>query len=1141
MFKKLIFVSSSLIASLTSYGQESINYTNNVGWLNQTGLLSGYSGCGYSFYGTLDNVGTIGINNSRVEFSNLAGAHINRISKQLNNVYGNNFGYDFEFNIDNANGNSKGIYLASLTSEDLSPAFKQVGVTCPDYSVQNALLLFVESATAASPNTLRLGVLVYQNGLHTNPGALGYITLNGNLTAAYGNTYYARCQVFDNSRAQVSIYSNSARTILVGSSCINLPANFGGLDWIQHGSGTGFGLQRFTTGWLDNSELYPTTPISINIGSIGCGYNFSATGTLPVGVQYLWNFGDGQTSTLANPTHVYANTGSNNVSLTISSNGCVFSTTTSTVLSSVVPTPTISGTTTFCAGASTTLTSSSGTSYLWSNGATSQAITVTTAGTFTVQVSNASGCQSAASAATITTVNVLPATPTISGITTFCAGASTTLTSSSGTSYLWSNGATSQAITVNSPGTYTVQITNAAGCTSLSSTATAVSYATEGCGCIANADPLYIKYLTNTTISVDKVWDSKIYIADNVILTVENAAILDITNSDVVFGKGAGIDFKNGATIRANNSVFRPCAIDQVWRGLKFFKTNQFAPKGNINECTFKNAKTAIECIGAESILNLDLNITNNLFTSCQFGIATNKVKMQKGITGNTYVIDNTVLPYSSTSTVLNASLNNEFNGIRAISSEFTDVIAQNDFLFASNSLLNQAYAIKVSRSSNITVTENKFTDFHTAILSFGNTNVSIEDNEVNWSKLFDFSTNTGQKIQILSASDINVFIKGNTLKNADVMNSNQAVLPAGNYNIGISITNGQKINITQNNLRNFEVGMLFSSRQITTKNVFVTENEINKSWYYGLYIANTENIDVSCNRIDMELNGERDVTGIAYFNTGVGTTAVNTTKIAFRNNCILNTKNGIYLFSSNALAEIPKVYNNFVYNYTKFGFENNGFKALATTSPREIYHNSFVSNNSASGTVDANSDAAHVINFEANFGVQNANTSINMLLANTQASTATCALQVGNFQNNLLAGGIQLCKYFYSGPQWAPIAKMIPVTVEENTSNFEEDVTEVLSPIHTYNKQNIAITDNLFEVFPNPAKDKLNIQYNLDEVTNATIEFLDLQGKVISSSVLEFNFTNIELDITRLPAGVYMVRLINDKKVVNYSKLIKE
>jgi len=63
--------------------------------------------------------------------------------------------------------------------------------------------------------------------------------------------------------------------------------------------------------------------------------------------------------------------------------------------------------------------------------------------------------------ATTVTVNALPAAPTItaSGPTTFCIGGSVTLTSSAGTSYLWSTGATTQSINVTTSGSYTVRIT----------------------------------------------------------------------------------------------------------------------------------------------------------------------------------------------------------------------------------------------------------------------------------------------------------------------------------------------------------------------------------------------------------------------------------------------------------------------------------------------------------------------------------------------------------------------------------------------------------------------------------------------------------------------------------------------------------
>ena len=140
------------------------------------------------------------------------------------------------------------------------------------------------------------------------------------------------------------------------------------------------------------------------------------------------------------------------------------------------PTITAGGPTTFCSGGSVTLTSSSGTSYLWSNGATTRSINVTASGNYTVKVTSPGGCQSTSSA-TVVTVNSLPATPTITagGPTTFCTGGSVTLTSSPGTSYLWSNGAGTSSITVSTAGSYNVRVTNGSGCQSSRSVATIIT------------------------------------------------------------------------------------------------------------------------------------------------------------------------------------------------------------------------------------------------------------------------------------------------------------------------------------------------------------------------------------------------------------------------------------------------------------------------------------------------------------------------------------------------------------------------------------------------------------------------------------------------------------------------------------------
>ncbi|MBS1559671.1 MAG: T9SS type A sorting domain-containing protein [Bacteroidetes bacterium] len=108
----------------------------------------------------------------------------------------------------------------------------------------------------------------------------------------------------------------------------------------------------------------------------------------------------------------------------------------------VNPTPampmiTASGSTTFCQGNSITLTSSSGSSYLWSTGATTQAITASAGGNYSVAVTNANGC-SVNSAATTVTVNPLPTITIFPNSISICSGAvSRPFTASGALTYNW--------------------------------------------------------------------------------------------------------------------------------------------------------------------------------------------------------------------------------------------------------------------------------------------------------------------------------------------------------------------------------------------------------------------------------------------------------------------------------------------------------------------------------------------------------------------------------------------------------------------------------------------------------------------------------------------------------------------------------
>ncbi len=131
---------------------------------------------------------------------------------------------------------------------------------------------------------------------------------------------------------------------------------------------------------------------------------------------------------------------------------------------------------TICNGESTILTASGASTYVWNDGNTENPRTVspTTTTLFTATGTDSNGCTN--TGATTITVNSLP-TVEITGTLTYCAGSSTTLTATAGlSSYLWSTGETTQAITVSSAGSYTVTGTDSNGCSATSAASTVTDY-----------------------------------------------------------------------------------------------------------------------------------------------------------------------------------------------------------------------------------------------------------------------------------------------------------------------------------------------------------------------------------------------------------------------------------------------------------------------------------------------------------------------------------------------------------------------------------------------------------------------------------------------------------------------------------------
>lgn len=128
------------------------------------------------------------------------------------------------------------------------------------------------------------------------------------------------------------------------------------------------------------------------------------------------------------------------------------------------PQPTIYGDTIICPGENTILTATGGAydSYLWNVGGSDSTLTINTGGTYQVEVS-LNGCRKWDD---ITVFAFPDPSPLVSGDTTICGGDSTLLTVTNGpfVSYTWNTGSTVATTYANSPGTYSVTVTDGNGC-----------------------------------------------------------------------------------------------------------------------------------------------------------------------------------------------------------------------------------------------------------------------------------------------------------------------------------------------------------------------------------------------------------------------------------------------------------------------------------------------------------------------------------------------------------------------------------------------------------------------------------------------------------------------------------------------------
>lgn len=213
-----------------------------------------------------------------------------------------------------------------------------------------------------------------------------------------------------------------------------------------------------------NITIHPRPAAAFTLPALRCETEAIAftntTNTFAAGTTYVWDFGDGDTSTDESPVKTYATAGTYAVTLTATNGfGCmdVF---TQNVVIHPKPVLDFGGVIGTCAASLTLDAENPGSTYLWSTGATTRTINVTASGIYSVTVTSPAGCQitETVDVQLLSTINLnLGADREACGETFLDAG-------NPGSTYLWNTGATTRFIRITETGTYAVTVTDGGGC-----------------------------------------------------------------------------------------------------------------------------------------------------------------------------------------------------------------------------------------------------------------------------------------------------------------------------------------------------------------------------------------------------------------------------------------------------------------------------------------------------------------------------------------------------------------------------------------------------------------------------------------------------------------------------------------------------
>ncbi len=282
----LTFKASAQCGASSVFGD---NYSTSSNWIVLgTNVLAPPNGGGAA-------PGSLTVSANQLRYTNFRPRQTRRLARSLGGALNgsqNQFRFEFDFTILSSNVDI-GACLVCVTQNSSHPYTDISGSTTETNNNDIEVRL-------ANPHNTFGGYYTFitsKFGTVRGPSSSG-IPLSSNVH------YWARLQRVNAGLATLQIYSNPARTVLVGSTCVQIDPNINGLDWVQHAGWPSTGWTRQLSLTLDNlcvdTTLVGSTcsfcPPTVSAAyALDCSTGIVTATATPSGgaggYTYLWNTG----------------------------------------------------------------------------------------------------------------------------------------------------------------------------------------------------------------------------------------------------------------------------------------------------------------------------------------------------------------------------------------------------------------------------------------------------------------------------------------------------------------------------------------------------------------------------------------------------------------------------------------------------------------------------------------------------------------------------------------------------------------------------------------------------------------------------------------------------------------------------------